>query len=154
MTILYSKFISLGYLPQKAHKNKTKKIPVDDILNFNLGFTIVEALLVLFILSISFIFYFSATQTTILVGITDHKVLAHQIALRKIESIKSLPFAQWPTNGSFVDSDLNSLPQGQAMINISNYDSQGKLKKIKVDIFWNERGAQKQHTLETLIYIP
>lgn len=89
-----------------------------------------------------------------LTGNVDHKTIAHQVASKKIESIKALSFQNWPQNGAFTDQLLNSLPQGQANLTISNFDPQGKLKKIKVDVLWNERGTQKQYTAETLIYVP
>lgn len=125
-----------------------------NVLNLKSGFTILEVLLILFILSVGFIFYFSAVQTTLLLGITDHKTIAHQVALKKIESLKALSPQNWPQNGAFSDSLLSLLPQAQATLNISNYDSQGKLKKIAINISWNERGAPRQYNLETLIYAP
>jgi type II secretory pathway pseudopilin PulG len=122
--------------------------------NLKSGFSLIEILILLFLLSVGFVFYFSSSQTTVLIRLSDHKMTAHQIAFKKIESIKSLAPSNWPPNGNFNDSSLNLLPQGEANLNISNFDQQGKLKKIKVDVLWNESGTQKIYTLETLIFVP
>jgi len=122
--------------------------------NLKSGFSLIEILILLFLLSVGFIFYFSSSQTTVLIRLSDHKMTAHQIAFKKIESIKALAPSNWPPNGNFNDSSLSLLPQGQANLNISNFDQQGKLKKIKVDVLWNESGTQKIYTLETLIFVP
>lgn len=119
-----------------------------------IGFSLLEVMLVLFIISVGFIFYLSLSQIAVLIGNVDHKTIAHQVASKKIESIKALTPQDWPQNGAFPDSLLNSLPQGQANLMISNFDPQGKLKKIQINVLWNERGAQKQYTLETLIHTP
>ncbi len=129
------------------HQNKS-------LLNFKSGFSLLEVMLVLFIISFGFIFYISASQTTIINSSINHKTIAHQIITKKIESLKATTPSNWPQNGSFSDPLLDLLPQGQATLNISNFDSGEKLKKIKVDILWNERGQLKQHTEETLIYVP
>lgn len=100
---------------------------------------------------IFFILFQAAATTIILNRDVKNKDLALRIAQSQIENLRSLGYAALPTSTSFTDAQLSSLPNGQALMAISQYNDE--TKQAVVTVSWQEPGAKSSHnvSLSTLI---
>jgi type II secretory pathway pseudopilin PulG len=102
----------------------------------NKGFLLIEILIAIGVICVTFFMYKSLTDSTALVRNVSDEDIALKIANHKIEELRSLGYASLPVSGTFFDSLLASLPSGSAAIAISDYNS--KTKNIMVTVSWVE----------------
>jgi prepilin-type N-terminal cleavage/methylation domain-containing protein len=123
-------------------------------LNNKKGFSLIEiiisiALMSLILLMITPVLFFEKTNQQM-----DYLVLASQIASRKMEELKQLPFANLPANGTTTisDPDILNLPNGQGFIFAEDYEPTGSLKHIAVLINWKSGESISTYKLDALFY--
>ena len=115
------------------------------------GYTLIEILVSIFIISIFLVLLQVAANTTLLNRTVRNRELALRIANTEIESLRLAPYASLPESGAFSDPLLSSLSQGEASRTITDFNSQ--TKQVVVTISWKEPGTISLHTvsLTTLI---
>lgn len=116
-----------------------------------LGFTLVELIVTIGLIVIALFSYFAALKTITLTRFAQHQALSYQVALKKVEELKSLPFSSLPSSGPFTDSALSVLSQPQANLTINDYNGSAQLKEITVTISWQETNKTKTVELKTLL---
>lgn len=117
----------------------------------NQGFTLIELVVTIGLMAVTLFSYFVVLQTIAANRFLQHQTLAYQVALKKVEELKSLPFASLPAGGSFTDSALSVLSQPQASLTISDYGGSAQLKEATVIISWREMAQTKQVEIKTLL---
>lgn len=115
------------------------------------GFTLIEALITIFIIGIAFLLYYSAMRNTYLSRDARDEEIALHIAAGKMEDLRAGGYAALPSSGSFSDSQLSSLPSSAASMTIADYNAQ--TKEVTVTVSWTEPavGTSRNVTLSTLI---
>jgi len=115
------------------------------------GYLLLEVAISLGIIAIFFILFQVAATTAILNRDVKHQDLALRVAQSQIENLRSLGYAALPTSSSFTDAQLSLLPDGQAVMVISEYND--KIKQAVVTVSWQESGSKNSHnvSLSTLI---
>lgn len=117
----------------------------------NRGFTLIELVITIGLMVVALFSYFVVLQTVASTRFLKHQTLSYQVALKKVEELKSLPFSSLPSTGPFTDSALSVLSQPQANLTISNYGGSAQLKEITVTISWQEMNKTKTVELKTLL---
>lgn len=114
------------------------------------GFTLVEMLVALFILSATTLF------VTVVVGTSKgtrdavHENIAFRVAESKLNELRAGGYASLPSSGSFSDSQLLSVPEGTASTSITIWNAQ--TKKVVAGVSWlGSDGRTRFVSLETLI---
>jgi prepilin-type N-terminal cleavage/methylation domain-containing protein len=123
-------------------------------LNNKKGLSLIEiiisvALMSLILLMIAPVLFLEKTNKSI-----GYLVLANQIASRKMEELKQLPFANLPANGTTTisDPDILNLPNGEGFIFAEDYESTNSLKHITVLINWKSGESTSTYKLDALFY--
>ena len=123
-------------------------------LNNKKGLSLIEiiisvALMSLILLMITPVLFLEKTNKSI-----GYLVLANQIASRKMEELKQLPFANLPANGTTTisDPDILNLPNGEGFIFTEDYESTSSLKHITVLINWKSGESTSSYKLDALFY--
>ena len=123
-------------------------------LNNKKGLSLIEiiisvALMSLVLLMITPVLFLEKTNKSI-----GYLVLASQIASRKMEELKQLPFANLPANGTTTisDPDILNLPNGEGFIFAEDYESTNSLKHIAVLINWKSGESTSTYKLDALFY--
>jgi prepilin-type N-terminal cleavage/methylation domain-containing protein len=115
------------------------------------GFTLVELIVGLGIIAAALFSYFAVLKTVTLTRFAKHQALAYQVAVKKIEELKTLPFASLPAGGPFSESALSALPQAQANLTVADYGGSASIKEITVTVGWQESAGGKSVELKTLL---
>jgi Tfp pilus assembly protein PilV len=116
------------------------------------GFSIMEIVIAMFMISMVLVIYHAASNTVILNKGSKHQEVALRIAASKLETLRTTPFTSLPASESFSDPLLSSLPQGQAQLTMSDYND--RTKQALVVVSWlspTKAGSRQQVQLETLI---
>lgn len=130
---------------------KSKKQTISHVLQATSGFSLVELLIALFLITITVFIFLKATDTLGRIAKTNHQTTAFHIASRKIESLRGGSFLSIPASGTFGDSQLSKLPQGSAYLTVSDYGGSNKIKQIESKVTWYEQSVAKEIKLTTLI---
>ena len=115
------------------------------------GFTLVELVVALGLIAITLFCYFAVLKTVTLTRFAKHQALAYQVAVKKIEELKAVPFGSLPVTGSFTDSALTALPQAQANLTVTDHGGSASVKEITVTISWQESVGAKNIQLKTML---
>ncbi len=115
------------------------------------GFTIIEVLLGLLIVSVMLVIYVVSINTLKLNEIVRDRELALRIAGNEIETLRATPFNSLPASGSFADPLLSSLSQGAGAITVSALNA--STKQVTVTVTWHRPAtpADSSISLVTLI---
>jgi len=124
----------------------------------NNGFTLIETLISVILLAITLAggmaLYFNADE---LLSLVVHKKMATQMAITKMESLRSDGFDNLPPQGSVVDSSISvgGLKNAQQTVTITDIVDSGNIlyKKVKVEVSWNEAGGNFPKTVELTTHI-
>lgn len=101
------------------------------------GFTLIEMLIALFIMSVTATFVTVVTGTIKVTRDATYENAAFRIADNKLEELRAGGYATLPESGSFSDPALTALPQGVASTSVT--DLNAKTKQVSAGISW--RGA-------------
>ncbi|MDQ3018888.1 MAG: hypothetical protein M3Q64_03395 [bacterium] len=115
------------------------------------GFSIVEVVVMLFIIGVMLLLFQTTSNTVILNRYGRYKEIALRAADQKVQTMRTTVFASIPATGSFTDSQIESLPNGAGTITVTDEDE--TLKHVVVTITWrNPKGTGNQQIqLDTYI---
>ncbi|MEK7101727.1 MAG: prepilin-type N-terminal cleavage/methylation domain-containing protein [Patescibacteria group bacterium] len=114
------------------------------------GFTLVEIVVALFIMSVAVVFATIVTGTIKITRDSAFENIAFHIADNKLNELRALGYAALPANGPFSDSQLTSLPQGLASTTVTTLNA--KTKQVATGVSWlGAEGQTRVVFLTTLI---
>jgi prepilin-type N-terminal cleavage/methylation domain-containing protein len=99
------------------------------------GFTLIEIAVTIGIVGVMIAMYFGVVSSMSLARLAKEKDLALKIATHKVEELRASGYALLPTNVSFSDSLLSSLPSGSGQVTVSTYNAQ--TKQVTVTVTWS-----------------
>ena len=115
------------------------------------GFALIEICLsMLFILALVVILL-TASGTYITSRKSNLQTSAIKIASRETETLRNTEFTSLPVTGPISDPDLSKLPSGNASRTISDYDVDGKIKLVTIQVNWIENSVSREIKIDTLI---
>lgn len=122
-----------------THNHRTQK-----------GFTLIEILVAVFVVSLSLAFFGVAVHTTTLIRGVKLQDTALRIASSKIESVRGGGYDNVPSSGSFSDPLLMTLPNATGTVTTIDYNAD--IKQVTVTVGWREtKGTLRNISLTTLI---
>ncbi|MDO8566683.1 MAG: prepilin-type N-terminal cleavage/methylation domain-containing protein [bacterium] len=98
------------------------------------GFTLVEMLVALFIMSITIVFVMVIAGTIKVTRDSMYENVAFRIADSKLAELRALGYAALPAGGPFSAPGLASLPQGTASTSITAWNA--KTKEVRAGVSW------------------
>ncbi|MEK7086216.1 MAG: prepilin-type N-terminal cleavage/methylation domain-containing protein [Patescibacteria group bacterium] len=114
------------------------------------GFTLVEMLMALFIMSVTAVFVTFVAGTIKTARDSGYENIAFHIASSKLDELRAGGYAALPADGSFSDPGLASIPNGQASTSITVWNT--KTKQVVAGISWRSaNGSTRVVSLTTLV---
>ena len=115
------------------------------------GFTLIEVLVSLFIISVMLLLFQAVLRSASLVTSTRNRDAALSIARNEIEELRATGYDALPSSGPFTDDLLSTLPSGSAAVTISDLNS--GTKQVITIVSWQERNRTESSSvsLSTLI---
>ncbi|MDP1689992.1 MAG: type II secretion system protein [bacterium] len=98
------------------------------------GFSLVEIVVTLFILSVTAIFATMVIGTIKVTRDSTFENVAFRIADSKLNELRAGGYATLPTSGPFSDSQLTALPQGLASTTVTDWNA--KTKQVVIGVSW------------------
>lgn len=136
---LQSKIHSILRILQKFTVNRKPRTPNQ------LGFTLVELVIVLFLVTVSIFIFLKSTDTLGRIGRSRNQTKAYHLSAKKIEELRNTPFENLPPSGPFVDDGLS----GQ--LTVQDFEGHSDIKQVTVEIFFLDQSIQKKAQLDTLM---
>ena len=121
------------------------------------GISLIEVVLVLFIIGMIILMVSNLPSAFSLVGRGSREGKAKEIVLRKIESLRSQTYTNLANGTSiFTDPELNTLPDSSTQLIISDCpvsvcNNNEQLKQVDVKVSWLEKGQTKDVKVTTFI---
>jgi len=117
----------------------------------NLGFSIIEVIISVFIIGVMLVVYGRLNDTVSVNQEVEHQEVALRIARNQIEVLRAVPYNSLPATGAFTDPMLAQLPQGSA--GVSNTAFNDGIKNITVTVSWTDisDSTSRSVSLATLI---
>lgn len=125
------------------------------------GFSLIELILVVFIVGSIILLIINIPNSIKLVGNSKNESIAKAVAIKKIEDLRSLGYSNLGDGETQIsDLRLKSIPQGTASYIISPCPStppdivcqnNEEIKMVEVKVSWKEEGKVKEFKLTTLI---
>lgn len=115
------------------------------------GFTLVEMLVVIGMMGLALSAYAASIAAIPVLRSARFKALAIDIAVKRMEEIKALPWDSATGSGVISDSALTALPKGAGVWGVTVPET--NLKEAMVRVQWEEPGqsAAKQYELRTYL---
>ena len=114
------------------------------------GFTLIEMLVALFIMSVTVAFVTIVTGTIKVTRDATYENAAFRVADNKLDELRAGGYAALPASGSFSDPALTVLPQGVASTSITDWNA--KTKRVSAGVSWQGAdGLARFVSLSTLI---
>lgn len=114
------------------------------------GFTMVEMLLALLILSVAVVFVVLVVSTVTVTRDAAYESIAFRIADAKLNELRAAGYAALPSDGPFSDPQLADMPSGAASTTVTVWNVE--IKKVVAGVSWQEAGSAVQYiSLTTLI---
>ena len=113
------------------------------------GFTLLEVLISIALLSVMLVFYNSLFSVTKVTRDLQRQDIALRVIKQKMEELRALTYTGLPGSGSFSDALLTSIPNGQASTTITDYSATNKL--VTVSVFWAESSSTAKYLSETTL---
>ena len=117
--------------------------------NLQQGFSLVEVIILIFIVAILFNLAIMEVQTLVISHRQQYEDIAYHIANKEMESLRATSFSSLPSSGSISDAQLNQIPSGSGSFTVTDYAGYSGLKKIVVTVIWND-GSSKSVVINTL----
>ena len=117
-----------------------------------LGFGVIEVVITMFLIGSSLLLFQATANSLVLNKYGRYREVALRIADQKMQTLRTVAFVSLPVSGSFNDPRLSSIPDGQAILTVT--DVNNLLKDVVVTVTWdNPQGSgREQIQLETYIY--
>ncbi|MCX6786961.1 MAG: prepilin-type N-terminal cleavage/methylation domain-containing protein [Candidatus Kaiserbacteria bacterium] len=122
------------------------------MFRFHRGFSFIEVIVALFIVSVMLLLLQAVVQSSVLVRTSKNQGIALAIARNELESLRAGGYAALPSSGSFPNELLGTLPPAATTTRtVSVYNA--KTKQITVSVVWLDAGSLASSTvsLSTLI---
>src|SRR4030042_2081327 len=113
------------------------------------GYLLIEVCVSLLLVTFILVLYTNAINIMRLIDFSKYKLIATNVASRKIENLRNIPYDQVTGTGTLTDPELGKLPLGSGSWNVSVH--QGDLKQVTVQVNWKENQRDNSIKLETLI---
>jgi len=116
------------------------------------GFSLIEVIVSIFIMSVMLILFQAVTRSSVLVRTSKNQGVALAIARTEIESLRAGGYAALPASTTFYDSLVSTLSSSATTtLSISSFNA--KTKQVVVGVVWKDSGATASSTvsLATLI---
>lgn len=119
------------------------------------GVTFIELIIAVGVLTVGIL----TLYLVIIYGVSINRksknlALSYEIANREMETVRNTPYANLinQTDGNFYsgNTDLDKLPSGTGALTIENYQDSDEIKKIIVEVSWQELSIIKTTTIVTL----
>jgi prepilin-type N-terminal cleavage/methylation domain-containing protein len=119
-------------------------------MNKRRGFTLIEMLVTLFIMSATFIFVTIVIGTIKTTRDSAYENIAFRIADNKLDELRAGGYGALPANGPFSVPELSNLPQGVASTSVTSWNA--KTKQVVAGVSWQDQGGLARFvSLTTLI---
>jgi len=117
----------------------------------NRGFTLLEILAALFILSITVVFVVLIVGTIKIVRDSSYENRAFHIAENELDTLRAAGYGALPVSGTpFSNPELANLPQGSASTTVTVWNA--KTKQVEAGVSWRDSsGVTRVASLTTLI---
>ncbi|MDD2657651.1 MAG: prepilin-type N-terminal cleavage/methylation domain-containing protein [Candidatus Pacebacteria bacterium] len=114
------------------------------------GFTLVEIVVALFILSAAIVFAALVIGTIKVTRDSAFENVAFRIADNKVNELRALGYAALPASGAFSDPQIANLPQGEASTTITVWNA--KTKQVVAGVSWlGAEGRTRSVSITTLV---
>ncbi|MEK7114415.1 MAG: type II secretion system protein [Patescibacteria group bacterium] len=114
------------------------------------GFTLIEMLVALFIISIAATFVMVVTGTIKVTRDSTYEHIAFRIADSKLDELRALGYTALSAGGPFFDPGLANLPQGAASTSVADWNA--KTKRVMTGVSWQGAdGLTRFVSLTTLV---
>lgn len=114
------------------------------------GFTLVETVLALFIMSVTIGFVVVVAGTIKETRDSAYESIAFRIANSELNDLRSLGYESLPTSGAFTSPELTSLPSGSASTTVTVWNA--KTKQVMTGVSWAGSDTKVDYvSLTTLI---
>ncbi len=115
------------------------------------GFSLIEIVVALFIISVLLLLFLAVTRSGVLVRTSSSQGVALSIVRNELEGLRAGGYALLPASGTFSDVLVDTLPQATTTLTVSAYNA--KTKQVTASVIWFEAGATASSTvsLSTLI---
>lgn len=100
------------------------------------GFTLVEMLVALFIISVTVVFVLIVVGTITVTRNAMYENVAFRIVDNKLDELRAGGYAVLPANGPFSNPELLNLPQGVASTSITDWNT--KTKQVSAGVSWRD----------------
>ncbi len=118
----------------------------------NSGFSLIEVIIALFVISAALLLYAGSYATVRLTRATRDETQAYRIAARQLELLRSTAFSALPASGQIFDTNLAALPSGSGSYTVADYpDTSSRLKVASSTVSWTRDGTGRSVNLQTLI---
>ncbi len=116
------------------------------------GFSLIEVTVSIFIVGVMLFLLQAILQSGTLIRMSKHQSIALSIAQNKLESLRANGYASLPSNGTFSDNLVSTLPvAATTTLTVSVYNAE--TKQVSVSVVWKEPDSTASSTisLSTLI---
>ena len=114
------------------------------------GFTLIEMLVAVFVMSVAAAFVTIVTGTIKVTRDSGFESIAFRVATAKLDELRAGGYAALPASGAFVDPTLTSLPSGIASTSITDWNA--TTKQVAAGVSWQGAdGLARNVSLTTLI---
>lgn len=121
-------------------------------MNLFRGFSLIEVIVSIFLLSIMLMMFHSVVGTDVFVRTSKNQGIALSILRNKLEGLRAGGYDALPVSGSFSDTLLSTLPPAATTtLVVAAYSA--KVKQVAVSVVWRDAGSTASSTvsLTTLI---
>lgn len=140
-------FLAKLFFAQTSNGVKKNKNPSDH--NLQQGFSLVEMIVLIFIVGILFNLVIMEVESLIISRKQKYEDIAYHIANKEMESLRATSFDDLPSSGNISDTQLNQIPSGSGNFTVTDYTGYSGLKQLTVTVVWND-GSSKSVVLNTI----
>ena len=112
--------------------------------------SLIELLISIAMIGGLIVLYSSLFNVSVMTKRMRNENLAYHIASKKMEELRSTPFASLPTSGPFTDPQMNQLPAASASYIQDPYSTYSGMLEVVVTVSWND-GRARNVTLRTVM---
>lgn len=116
------------------------------------GFSLIEVVVSVFIVSVMLLLFQAVTRSSVLVRTSKNQGIALAIVRNEIENLRAGGYAALPAGTTFSDSLVSTLPRAATTtLSVSTFNT--KTKQATAGVVWKDPGATASSTvtLSTLI---
>ncbi len=115
------------------------------------GFGILEVVVTLFIIGVTLLLFAIVSNAVVLNKYNRYKEVALRVAEHELQALRTTPYASLPSSGSLVNSQLGTLPQGSASLDISEIGT--GLSQATVTVSWRNPTASGTQQISLSTYL-